>query len=149
MRNTRLWLCLLLAAVLLLSVVCVGCKQAEEPDHSIPPSLSTTTTNGDFETPLIVPDPNDIVKSTTTTTTLGYTTGTGVDASTAHVTVTTDDGEAVTTDGGAPVTSFVSTTTTEATTTSSEATTTTTEEATTTTTEKTEIKLPFVSFPHA
>ena len=139
MRNTRLWLCLLLAAFLLLSVVCVGCKQAEEPDHSIPPSLSTTTTNGDFETDLIVPDQNDIIKSTTTTTTLGYTTGTGVDASTAHVT-------AVTTDGGAPVTSFVSTTTTEATTTSSEATTTTTEEATTTTTEKTEVKLPFVPF---
>ena len=147
MRNTRLWLCLLLAAFLLLSVVCVGCKQAEEPDHSIPPSLSTTTTNGDCETELIPPGDDVIIK--TTTTTLGYTTGTGVDASTAHVTVTTDDGEAVTTDGGAPVTSFVSTTTTEATTTSSEATTTTTEEATTTTTEKTEIKLPFVSFPHA
>lgn len=144
MRNTRLWLCLLLAAVLLLSVVCVGCKQAEEPDHSIPPSLSTTTTNGDCETELI--PPGDAIIKTTTTTTLGYTTGTGVDASTAHVTVTTDDGEAVTTDGGAPVTSFVSTTTTEATTTSSEATTTTTEEATTTTTEKTEVKLPFVPF---
>lgn len=148
MRNTRLWLCLLLAAFLLLSVVCVGCKQAEEPDHSIPPSLSTTTTNGDFETDLIVPDQNDVIKSTTTTTTLGYTTGTGVDASTAHVTVTTDDGEAVTTDGGAPVTSFVSTTTTEATTTTSteSTTTTTTTEATTTTTEKTEVKLPFVPF---
>ena len=67
--------------------------------------------------------------------TLGYTTGTGADASTGHVTVTTDDGTVVTTDGGEPVTSVVSTTTTTAaTTTTTTATTTTTTTATTTTT---------------
>ena len=107
MRNTRVWLCLLLVCFLLLTVLCVGC--AKTPDEPVIPPL--------FETEIIVPDEDDIA-----TTTLGYTTGTGVDASTAHVTVTTDDGEVVTTDGGAPVTSYVSTTT------------------------KSEVKLPFVPF---
>lgn len=142
MRNTRVWLCLLLACFLLLTVLCVGCaKTPDEPDHSdAPPTVTTTTMDGDFETEIIVPDEDDIV----TTTTLGYTTGTGVDASTAHVTVTTDDGEAVTTDGGAPVTSYVSTTTT--TTTTTQSTTTTTGEDEPTNTTKSEVKLPFVPF---
>lgn len=137
MRNTRVWICLLLVCFLLLTVLCVGCaKTPDEPDHSdAPPTVTTTTADGDFETEIIVPDKDDIA---TTTTTLGYTTGTGVDGSTAHVTVTTDDGKPVTTDGGTPVTSYVSTTTTTTTTTEAE------EQPTTTT--KSEVKLPFVPF---
>ena len=136
MRNSRLLICLLLAFVLMIALVCVGCKPTEEePDHSAPPT-TTILPDSDYESELIVPDKSDVISVTTTTTTLGYTTGTGSDASTAHVTVTTDNGEAVTTDGGEPVTSFVSTTTTTTTTTTTEATTTTT----------TEVKLPFVPF---
>ena len=140
MRNTRVWLCLLLVCFLLLTVLCVGCaKTPDEPDHSdAPPTVTTTTMDGDFETEIIVPDEDDIA-----TTTLGYTTGTGVDASTAHVTVTTD-GKPVTNADGAPVTSYVSTTTT--TTTTTQSTTTTTGEDESTTTTKSEVKLPFVPF---
>ena len=141
MRNTRVWLCLLLVCFFLLTVLCVGCaKTPDEPDHSDAPPTVTTTMDGEFETEIIVPDEDDIV----TTTTLGYTTGTGVDASTAHVTVTTDDGEAVTNADGTPETSYVSTTTT--TTTTTQSTTTTAGEDESTTTTKSEVKLPFVPF---
>ena len=127
------WLVALFVLGILLTVV--ACKTNDNGDDA---GTTTTTTTSPYENPDTVqsiwdewnPSVDLGVGDGTTTTTAGYTTD--ADSSTGHVTVTTDNGEAVTTDGGEPVTSYVSTTTTESTTTTGDDT--TTGDGTTTTT---------------
>ena len=131
----------LLALLMAAAIVLSGCGQLPAEDNGgdgKPTSSATTTTAEGFggSTTTLGPQDDDPDREQGGTTTLGYSTGTGADASTAYVTVTTDNGVPVTTDGGKPVTSYVSTTTTTTTTTRKTTTTTTKGQGGATTTTK-------------